>query len=42
MPFGLWSVQNRFFELWHAHPGERAALTRLATMLGFALPVAKP
>ena len=39
VPFGLWAVQNRFFALWQRHPGERAALAPLSTLLGFALPV---
>jgi alpha-amylase/alpha-mannosidase (GH57 family) len=42
VPFGLWSVQNRFFELWQRHPRDHAALTPLATLLGFAFPVAGP
>jgi hypothetical protein len=39
MPFGLWAIQNRFFELWHASSAARAALVPLGDLLGFALPM---
>ena len=42
VPFGLWAIQNRFFDLWQQYPGEREALTPLATLLGFAFPAVAP
>jgi hypothetical protein len=36
--YGHWATQNRFFELWAAHPEARAALQPLAAALDFALP----
>jgi alpha-amylase/alpha-mannosidase (GH57 family) len=39
VPFGLWAIQNRFFELWTATPDARAALAPLGDLLGFELPL---
>jgi len=36
--YGLWAAQNRFFELWGAHPEARTTLRPLAASLGFELP----
>jgi len=36
--YGLWAAQNRFFELWGAHPEARTTLRPLAAALGFELP----
>jgi hypothetical protein len=33
----LWAAQNRYFEIWRAHPVARAALQPLGLALGFAL-----
>jgi hypothetical protein len=35
--FGLWRAQNRFFDVWQAHPAARAALVPLGDALGFRL-----
>jgi hypothetical protein len=35
--FGLWQAQNRFFDLWQAHPDERRELAPLGVVLGFNL-----
>jgi alpha-amylase/alpha-mannosidase (GH57 family) len=37
LEFGLWEVQNRFFEIWQAQPDARPVLAPLATTLGFNL-----
>jgi hypothetical protein len=37
LEFGLWDVQNRFFEIWQAQPDARPVLAPLATTLGFNL-----
>ena len=36
--YGHWAAQNRFFELWGAHPEARTTLRPLAAALGFELP----
>jgi len=36
--YGHWATQNRFFELWGAHPEARVGLHPLAVALGFELP----
>jgi alpha-amylase/alpha-mannosidase (GH57 family) len=36
--FGLWGVQNEFFELWRQLPRQRPVLASLGEALGFALP----
>jgi hypothetical protein len=38
LDFGLWAVQNEFFDLWRRLPRERALLAPLADALGFLLP----
>ncbi len=40
--FGLWRTQNRFFDLWRAHPGARPALRPLTEALGFDLADERP
>jgi hypothetical protein len=37
LEFGLWDVQNRFFEIWQAQPDARPVLAPLGTTLGFNL-----
>ncbi|MBI2217951.1 MAG: DUF3536 domain-containing protein [Candidatus Rokubacteria bacterium] len=37
--FGLWAVQNQFFDIWRARPGDRLVLQPLALALGFELPL---
>jgi hypothetical protein len=38
VPFGLWAVQNQFFEIWRARAGDRPLLQPLARALGFDIP----
>ena len=33
----LWAAQNRYFEIWRAHPAARPTLEPLGVALGFAL-----
>jgi hypothetical protein len=35
--FGLWQTQNRFFDIWQAHPEQRRELAPLGVVLGFNL-----
>jgi alpha-amylase/alpha-mannosidase (GH57 family) len=37
LDFGLWDVQNRFFEIWRARPDARPVLAPLGATLGFNL-----
>jgi hypothetical protein len=39
--FGLWSAQNRFFDIWRRRTEARAALAPLGTALGFNLDAEK-
>jgi uncharacterized protein DUF3536 len=35
--FGLWSIQNQFFEIWQARPEHRGLLETVGNLLGFGL-----